>query len=64
MICEKVGRDEWKNLRIGETGVFTLPTKEAYEAARVAVSHLRKQGYVFEHLKVKDPLTIAYRRLK
>lgn len=64
MICKKVGRGEWKNLKVGETGVYTLPDKDAFEAARVAVSHLRDQGYEFERLKVNEPLTIAYKRLK
>lgn len=64
MICKKVGREEWKNLKVGETGVFTLPDKDAFEAARVAVSHLRKKGYEFERLKVNEPLTIACKRLK
>ena len=64
MICEKVGREEWKNLKVGETGVYTLPDDNALEAARVAVSHLRKLGYEFERLKVNEPLTIAYKRLK
>jgi hypothetical protein len=64
MICKKVGREEWKNLKVGETGVYTLPDENALEAARVAVSHLRKQGYEFERLKVNEPLTIACKRLK
>ena len=25
MVKEKVGRDDWKQLKVGETGVFTLP---------------------------------------
>ena len=64
MICKKVGREEWKNLKVGETGVYTLPNKDAFEAARVAVSHLRGMGYEFERLKVNEPLTLAYKRLK
>ena len=64
MICEKVGREEWKQLAVGETGVYTLPNKNAFEAARIAVTHLRKKGYEFERLKVNEPLTLAYKRLK
>lgn len=64
MICEKVGREQWKNLKVGETGVFTLPNEKAMETARVAVSHLRKQGYLFERVKLSEQLTIAYKRLK
>ena len=37
MIKEKVGRDDWKQLKVGETGVFTLPDERAVECARVAL---------------------------
>ena len=33
MICEKVGRNEWKALKVGETGIFTLPSEKAVENA-------------------------------
>lgn len=63
-VKEKVGRADWERLKIGETGVFTLPNEDAVAAARVAVSHLRsKKGLKFERINVGDPLSIAYRRL-
>ena len=36
MVKEKVGREDWKQLKVGETGVFTLPDERALESARVA----------------------------
>lgn len=64
MICEKVGRNEWKQLGIGETGVYTLPNENALEAARVAAQDVKRlYNYEFERLKVNEPLTIAFKRL-
>jgi hypothetical protein len=65
MICEKVGRDDWRNLKVGETGVFTLPDERAVEGARVAAQDVKKfDHYEFERVKTNDPLTIAFKRLK
>lgn len=65
MICEKVGRKEWEDLKVGETGVFTLPDERAVESARVAAQDVKKyKHYELERLKVSDPLTIAFKRLK
>jgi hypothetical protein len=61
---DKVGRADWKALKVGETGVFTLPNINARPAARVVVSHLRLRGYDFEPLHVGGKCTIAYRRTK
>ena len=64
MICEKVGRAEWKALKIGETGVFTLPDEKAVEGARVAAQDVKRlEHYEFERVKTNDPLTIAFKRL-
>ena len=42
MIKEKVGRNDWKSLKVGETGVFTLPDERAVESARVAAQDVKK----------------------
>lgn len=41
MKLEKVGRNEWNALNVGEIGIFTLPTKKAKECARVAMSQVK-----------------------
>jgi hypothetical protein len=65
MICDKVGRNEWKNLNVGETGIFTLPNEKAVESARIAAQDVKRlEHYEFERIKTYDPLTIAFRRLK
>jgi hypothetical protein len=65
MICEKVGRKQWQDLKVGETGVFTLPDERAVESARVAAQDVKKYDhYEFERIKVAEPLTIALKRTK
>ena len=65
MIKEKVGRNDWKGLKVGETGVFTLPDERAMESARVAAQDVKKYDhYEFERIKVTEPLTIAFKRVK
>ena len=65
MIAEKVGRKQWTSLKVGETGVFTLPNERAVESARVAAQDVKKyEHYEFERIKVNDPLTIAFKRIK
>ena len=65
MIKQRVGRNDWKQLKIGETGVFTLPNEKAIESARVAAMDVKKfEHYEFERIKVAEPLTIAYKRIK
>lgn len=65
MIVEKVGRKQWTSLKVGETGVFTLPDERAVESARVAAQDVKKyEHYEFERIKVNDPLTIAFKRIK
>lgn len=65
MNCEKVGRSDWKQLKVGEIGIFTLPNAKAVESARVAVSQLKRlEGMDFERVACNDTLTIAYRRTK
>lgn len=65
MNCEKVGRSDWKQLKVGEIGIFTLPNAKAVESARVAVSQLKRlEGMDFERVACNDALTIAYMRTK
>ena len=65
MIKQRVGRSDWKKLKVGETGVFTLPDERAVESARVAAQDVKKYDhYEFERIKVAEPLTIAYKRTK
>ena len=65
MICKRVGRKEWKDLKVGETGVFTLPNEKAKEAARSAAQAVKKlENYELERIRVKDPLTIAFKRIR
>ena len=65
MVVERVGRNEWKSLEIGQTGIFTLPNAKAVEVGRVALSQVKKlEGMDFERVETNDPLTIAARRTK
>lgn len=65
MVVEKVGRAEWKALKIGEIGIFTLPNAKAFEVGRVAISQLKRlEGMDFEKVETNDPLTLSYRRIK
>ena len=41
MKLDKVGRNEWNALEVGEIGLFTLPNKKAREVARVAKSQVQ-----------------------
>lgn len=65
MVAEKVGRNEWKSLKVGEIGIFTLPNAKAVEVARVSVSDVKRlEGMDFERVDTNEPLTLAYRRIK
>ena len=65
MVVEKVGRNDWKSLNVGEIGIFTLPNAKAVEVARVAISQLKRlEGMDFERVETNDPLTLSYRRIK
>ena len=65
MLVEKVGRREWKGLKINEIGMFTLPTETAAEVGRVALSQVKKlYGMDFERIPTKEPRTLVYRRIK
>ena len=64
MVKEKVGRNDWKSLKVGETGVFTLPDERAVESAVAAQDVKKFDHYEFERIKVAEPLTIAFKRTK
>ena len=65
MICEKVGREDLRKIKIGETGIFTLPSYKAIESARVAVCQLKRlEGLEFERLRVNEPFTVGFKRIK
>jgi hypothetical protein len=65
MICEKVSRDDIRNIEIGKMGVFVLPNAKAVETARVQFSTMKRlEGMDFERIETGEPLTIAYKRLK
>ena len=65
MVAEKVGRNEWKSLKVGEIGIFTLPNAKAVEVARVSVSDVKRlEEMDFERVETNEPLTLAYRRIK
>jgi hypothetical protein len=65
MVAEKVGRNEWKSLKVGEIGIFTLPNAKAVEVARVSISDVKRlEGMDFERVETNEPLTLAYRRIK
>ena len=65
MICEKVSRDDIRNIEIGKMGVFVLPNAKAVQTARVQFSTMKRlEGMDFERIETGEPLTIAYKRLK
>lgn len=65
MICEKVSRNDIRVLKIGQTGVFTLPNAKAVESARVQFATMKRlEDMDFERVDTGEPLTIAYKRLK
>ena len=65
MVTEKVTRDDIRNLKIGQTGVFTLPNAKAVESGRVQFSTMKRlEDMDFERINTGEPLTIAYKRIK
>lgn len=65
MITEKVSRDDIRALKIGHTGVFTLPNAKAVESGRVQFATMKRlEDMDFERIETGEPLTIAYKRLK
>lgn len=65
MVTERVTRDDIRALKIGQTGVFTLPNAKAVESARVQFATMKRlEDMDFERVETGEPLTIAYKRLK
>jgi hypothetical protein len=65
MICEKVSRDDIRAIKIGQTGIFTLPNAKAVESGRVQFATMKRlEDMDFERVDTGEPLTIAYKRLK
>jgi hypothetical protein len=65
MITTKVTRDDIRAIKVGQTGVFTLPNAKAVESGRVQFSTMKRlEGLEFERIDTGEPLTIAYKRLK
>lgn len=65
MITKKVSRDDIRALKIGQTGVFTLPNAKAVESGRVQFATMKRlEDMDFERIETGEPLTIAYKRLK
>lgn len=65
MITQKVTRDEIRAIKVGQTGIFTLPTLKAVQSARVQFYTVgRFDGIEFEKVQTNDPLTIAFKRVK
>ncbi len=65
MICEKVSRDDIRAIKIGQTGIFTLPNAKAVESGRVQFATMKRlEAMDFERIETGEPLTIAYKRIK
>ncbi len=65
MITTRVSRDDIRALKIGQTGVFTLPNAKAVETGRVQFATMKRlEDMDFERIDTGEPLTIAYKRIK
>lgn len=65
MVTDKVTRDDIRAIKIGQTGIFTLPNAKAVESGRVQFSTMKRlEDMGFERVETGEPLTIAYKRLK
>ena len=65
MICDKVSRDDIRNISVGQMGVFVLPNAKAVETAMVQFSTMKRlEGMDFERVETGEDLTIAYKRIK
>ena len=65
MVTEKVTRDDIRSIKVGQTGVFTLPNPKAVESGRVQFSTMKRlEGMDFERVDTGEPLTIAYKRTR
>ena len=65
MITQRVSRDDIRALKIGQTGVFTLPNAKAVETGRVQFATMKRlEDMDFERIETGEALTIAYKRIK
>jgi hypothetical protein len=65
MVTERVTRDDIRALKIGQTGVFTLPNAKVVESGRLQFATMKRlEDMDFERVETGEPLTIAYKRLK
>jgi hypothetical protein len=65
MVTDRVTRDDIRAIKIGQTGIFTLPNAKAVESGRVQFSTMKRlEDMDFERVETGEPLTIAYKRLK
>lgn len=65
MVTDRVTRDDIRAIKIGQTGIFTLPNAKAVESGRVQFSTMKRlEEMDFERVETGEPLTIAYKRLK
>lgn len=65
MICERVSRDDVRAIKVGQTGVFTLPNAKAVECGRVQFSTMKRlEDMDFERIETGEKFTIAYKRIK
>jgi len=65
MITQRVSRNDIRALKIGQTGVFTLPNAKAVETGRVQFATMKRlEDMDFERIDTGEPLTIAYKRIK
>lgn len=65
MVTDRVTRDDIRALKIGQTGVFTLPNAKAVESGRVQFATMKRlEGMDFKREETGERLTIAYKRLK
>lgn len=55
MICETVSRKEIRSMKVGQVGIFTLPSKKAKESVRVQFSKVKdlEEGK-FDYESVKE----------
>lgn len=55
MICKSVSREDIRALKVGQTGIFTLPDKWALDTAKVQFSSMKsREGAEFERVKMDE----------
>lgn len=64
MILDRLTRNHIREIKVGETAYFTLPTEKAMESARVQVAQLKRlEGIQLERVETEERLTIGYKRI-